>query len=492
MSLDPLSSALRRAVRACARPLLCGFALPLALACATGAAWEQQAGEQAALDVEQGLGLVEGELADYVASVGEALVERARPAGGPFHFHVADMPEPNAFALPGGYVYVSRGMLAILNDEDELAGVLGHEIGHVAGRHHLKTRRRAVTLLPLRLATSLSSAAVGLVSPRLGRLVGALGGAPSGLVLASHGRGQEREADEIGQRLVATAGWDPAGLSRVMRTLSREQALYGEDPRRQSFFATHPTSPERQQVTTQRAATLTRAKRVGITRDRADFLGRLEGLLVGASGAEGVFVGTRFLHPDLGLGVTFPEGWTLENSPDAVGGGDPDGTALVVLSLADAQDDALEAAASDLAALRVRVEKPPAPIELGGAPAASAIFRDGDTRTLAYWVERSGLVFRILGVTRVASFEERRSELERVARSFRRLDDAERREVTVARLRLFEGAPGESVEQIVARAGSPWRPEQAAVANGLRASEPLAEARLVKLPVSEPYHRAAR
>ena len=111
-----------------------------------------------------------------------------------YHCRVIDMEPPNAFALPGGYIYISRGILPLFNAEDELANVLAHEIAHVSERHHLQHALRRTPFVPLNLATGISALAVGVVSPLLGRVVSAVGRAPGGLVLARYRRGQESEA----------------------------------------------------------------------------------------------------------------------------------------------------------------------------------------------------------------------------------------------------------------------------------------------------------
>jgi predicted Zn-dependent protease len=463
---------------------LCG----LLVACASGGRqWEQEAGREAAAEVARAMGVVEGGLADYVAAVGDQLVSRSQATGGPYRFHVVDMVEPNAFALPGGYVYVSRGLLALLNDEDELASVMAHEIGHVVARHHIKSTVRSVPLLPVSIATAIGATAVGIVSRGLGDLVAAIGQAPGALVLASYSRRQENEADEIGQGIAAASGWDPAALSRVMRTLGREEALRGGDPNRQSFFATHPTSPDREQVTARRAARLERAPRAGLVSDADAFLSRLEGMLVGPSGAEGVFVDSRFLHPDLDFGLSFPDDWKTRNSAEAVMGAAPDGNAVVLLTLSPDQTDALEAARAKLDQLRATIERGPELTTLGELRAASAQIRRDDARILAHWVEHGDHVFQIAGIAGAAAFEERRGVLLRVARSFRPLRREERSQIKESRLRLVRAEPGDTIERVVERSSTTWSPEEVAVSNGLRADEPLPAGRRLKLPVPELY-----
>ena len=133
------------------------------------------------------------------------------------------MAEANAFALPGGHIYVSRGLLAIANSEDELANVIGHEIGHVAARHHARQQARAQQVGVASVLGTLAAAVLG--GAEAAQVVGQLGQIAGAGYMASHSRDQERESDEIGQTLAAKGGWNPAGMAEFLATLGRETTL---------------------------------------------------------------------------------------------------------------------------------------------------------------------------------------------------------------------------------------------------------------------------
>ncbi|MFP8876919.1 MAG: M48 family metalloprotease, partial [Myxococcota bacterium] len=160
-------------------------------------------------------------LGDYLQGLGERLAHGSPRPDLDWKFAVLDTWGQNAFALPGGYVYVTRGLLAYLNREDELAFILGHEIGHVAARHSVQRMTRAA---PLALATGLPAAAVSLVLPAAGRALESMGQFANSALMAPYGRFQELEADVVGQRLVADSGWDPGALMDFVRTLERERS----------------------------------------------------------------------------------------------------------------------------------------------------------------------------------------------------------------------------------------------------------------------------
>jgi predicted Zn-dependent protease len=190
---------------------------------------EQEIGAEEAKKVEEQMGLLDDTpFLPYLDALGQRLAKESPRQDVTHQFHVADMAEPNAFALPGGYVYVTRGLLALVNSEDELAGVVGHEIGHVAARHTVQKISRQG---PFAVVFGLASGIVGLVSPFVGNIIGGVGDLTQSLVFSPYSRSQETEADRVGQEMAAKAGWDPAALSAFLTTLEREVDLMSKEPR---------------------------------------------------------------------------------------------------------------------------------------------------------------------------------------------------------------------------------------------------------------------
>jgi predicted Zn-dependent protease len=450
------------------------------------AAKEQEIGADAAKQVEETMGLVDGPLQRYVGEVGRRLAEQSPRQEVEYHFAVADREEPNAFALPGGYIYVTRGLLALVESEDELAGILAHEVGHVAAKHYARSHTRSRRLLPLRIALGLGGAAASLVSPALAELVTGLGGAPVALLLSAHSREQEREADSVGQKIAAAAGWDPAALSSFMTTLGNEEALLGGDPSRYRFFSTHPTSPERSATTLRAARTLDVAAAKPIARNRRAFLKQLDGIQIGPSPAKGVFQEERFLQPEMDFGIDFPSGWETSNTDTAVSASDPDGRGLVVLQLAR-EDSALAAADAFSKQRGVRNASSAEKIQIGNLQAARVSGVVGRGRSAnaveATFIEHNELLFRVLTATGAQQDD---LGLGAVADSFHPLSTEARASIRQLRLRIFEANAGESLEALLKRSGTSWSPEQASVANSLDRS-PLSGGRLVKLAVPEKY-----
>jgi predicted Zn-dependent protease len=395
---------------------------------------------------------------------------------------VADDSEPNAFALPGGFVYVTRGLLALANSEDELAGVMGHEIGHVVARHSV---RQLEASTPFALLFGVPSAIVGVVSPALGGILGGVGKLASGLALAPYSREQEREADRIGIELAAWAGWDPTGLPSLLHTLEREEALAGGDPSRISFFANHPATPERVKNTTAAARTLPRAAANPIVATRTAFLGRLDGLVVGQDPANGIFVNNLFQHPPLALALQMPAGWKTKNSPAAAIASEPKGSAVVALQIAAEGEDPLEGARQD--GLDESELSRITRTTIAGFPTAQVIAQDREVRMHLTWIAYQNHVFRVAGVSPLRAFETYREVFARAAASFRPLRRDERARITEVRLRPRPARGGESLGELVSRTGGVWKVERTAVANGITIDAKPAAGFAVKVPIRQRY-----
>jgi predicted Zn-dependent protease len=444
---------------------------------------ERAMGREAAVEVERTTGLVkDGRVTGYVRDVGARLIRGSAAQDGDWTFGVLDDDELNAFSLPGGYVYMSRGLVALLNTENELAGVLAHEVAHVVAHHGV---RRATAAAPFALLFGVPAAALGFVSPDLGRLVAGAGKLAGGIVLSPYSREQEREADRLGMELAAGAGWDPAGLSAALHTLARAEQLLGHDPNRSSVFSTHPAIAERVIDTGRAAAGITRATGTSIAPTRPAFLARLDGLVVGPNPANGVFVDRRFLHPDLGFVLDVPGGWRSGNTPEAVVAADPDGRAVLLLRMIGEGRDPVVGARAD--GLREEVVRQLDRLQIGRLPAARVIADSGGARLHLTWIAHDNHVYRIAGVSRIGEFERFRQAFVQSAGTFRPMDDAERRRVTVVRLRSATARDGESLSALIRRVGGIWSAERTAISNAIEVNSRLEPGWLVKIQVRETY-----
>jgi len=472
--------------------------LALALACARNPVTGRpelvlvSGDRERALGDEQEKGLVEelgvsdhAATREWVGAVGARLAAKSPRQDVSYRFHVADIEEPNAFALPGGPIFVTRGLLALVRSEDELAGVLAHEVAHVAARHSV---RQVTASTPLAVVFGLPAAIVGAVSRPLGDLVALPGALVSGIALSAYGREQEHDADRIGADIAHAAGFDPRGLADLLERLTAEEALHGEASRVLAFFASHPRTPDRMDRVRKHAAALAGGAPRGEP-DRTLALARLDGLLVGPSPALGVFVDDDFLHPTLAVSWRLPKDWAYENRPEAVVAVDPasEGRTALLLQLVGEGEDPVEAARAE--GVGGEHERALRTLEIEGRPAAQLdVTRGGDAAQLT-WLAVGERIYRVVGICPVSELGRRKPQFTQAAAGLRPLAAADRARIRAARLRLREARAGEALAAFAERTGSTWGEPELAVANDLDPAAALRAGRL-KVPIEEPWQEA--
>ncbi len=443
---------------------------------------EREVGREEAKNIEATMGIAEHARARaYVRAIGRRLAVHSPRQDVEYTFDVVDTPEPNAFALPGGPVYVSRGLLALANSEDELAGVIGHEIGHIAARHVVQ---RVSVTAPLAVVVGIPSAIVGMVSKPLGRAVAA----PGALAMASHSRGQEHDADRIGIDLAAASGYDPSALPRILETMEREAALQASERRRSHFFDSHPATEDRVERAAKHATGLAVGAPDRVAPDRAGTLAQLAGLRVGENPAYGVFLDQRFVHPELGFSLDFPTEWKTLNQPLYVVGVAPesDQRAFAMLQLAAEGSDPREGARAD--GLDPKLIPSLELMHVNGLPATRVISAQKQATFHLTWIALGDSIYRVACVAETAQWPRYVRACEDTAASFRPLASKDRSRIREEQLRVVRARPGEDLGRVVGRADSTWDAERAAIANALAGPTATLPAGFgVKLAVSRPY-----
>ncbi len=430
-----------------------------------------RAGQEAAESVEAEIGLLDDpELVAYVQGIGKKLLRGLPRRDFAYRFSIVDQMEPNAFALPGGHIFISRGLMALVNSEDELACVIGHEIVHAARRH--SAQQQAIVRYQKAFA------------PRFSR----------SRTLAAYGRDMEREADALGQKLAAAAGYDPMGMSTFMRRLDQRERLLIGAPRQPTFFDTHPGSRERAIATAMRSRELrwTRDPDLGDTRVR--LLDRIDGMIIGDRPETGIFVDELFMHPDLDFEIRFPKGWRTQNSGRMVGATAPRGEAMIYLTADMPLGDLIELA--DEFALK-------ASEEFGVRVTEKKKVRIGSIQAIRYGFEGGGIgrsivarvtffpfadsTWRIVGAAPAAAANRYLGQILLAARSFRPISDRSRSQIRVKRLHVVLVRPGEDVVRLGERTGNAWTPTETALMNGMLGNEVFEGGELMKILRSERF-----
>ncbi len=269
-------------------------------------------GQQADVEIRREMGVYDDpRVQRYVSDIGHRLAQLSHRPHLPWTFTVVDHPAINAFALPGGYIYLTRGILPYLDNEAELAGVLGHEIAHVTARHAAQQLTRSglggIGLTVLSIFVPATRPFEDLTSAALG------------VAFLKYGRDDERESDRLGMEYAARGGWDPAGVPAFLGTLARidEMSARGIP----NWLSTHPEPAER--VVEAQPIVKKFASVSAIEDGRQRYLELLDGLVVGDRPEDGIVRGHRFLHPALRFAMAFPEGWEVTNTPDQVAAQEP-------------------------------------------------------------------------------------------------------------------------------------------------------------------------
>ena len=279
----------------------------------------------------------------YVNGIGQRLASLSERSELDWHFTVLDSPEINAFALPGGYIYLTRGIMAYMDSEADLAGVIGHEIGHVTARHGAQRATRQQTAgLGVLAATLLGAALEGAGVPGAGQLAGQVSQSVAAGYIASYGREQELQADRLGAEYLSRSHYDPRNMVDVINVLKNQERFADDSARAEgrtpqphaNWLASHPSNDKRLEDITQIAGSYE-----GTYSDegRARYLRAIDGMVFGESREQGLSRGQNFYHEPLGIALTAPTGWKIQNSSDAITLVNADGTAGLVVKLVPAK-----------------------------------------------------------------------------------------------------------------------------------------------------------
>ena len=270
------------------------------------------------------------ELQEYVQSIGESLALKSHRPNLIYRFTVLDSPDINAFALPGGYIYINRGLMSYFSSEEELAAVLGHEIGHVTARHSVRQYSQS------QLMGILSAA----IEVNAGRTAGNIANLASGALLSGYGREMELEADDLGAQYIYQDGYSPQGMYDVLSVL-KDQEIYakkiaeqrGQEPRSyHGVFASHPSNDLRLQEVLDNVSN---SYQKGNERSKDMYLEKIEGMVFGDSEKSGVRRGNKFYHGPLNLFMSSSKSWEIINTPNRLIFMSPFGEAVLQMTLED-------------------------------------------------------------------------------------------------------------------------------------------------------------
>lgn len=447
---------------------------------------ERKIGTAAAIEVEQQMGLVQAPAAaEVVKKIGERLIAQLPSNPYAFSFQIVDQEDPNAFALPGGFVYVSRGLLVLLKNEDELAGVLGHEISHVMKKHGSTRQKKSV--LP-----SILAAPAVVLGNTMGKGMGEKIAAPvlgaGRAYLASYGRKQEMEADDLGITLAAKAGYKPSCLADILNRLEKFEQVKTGQASTYSIFNDHPMTPDRMQAISKKVSALSIAEAHPVATSAFDFLSSFNTILYGADPSHGIFNENIFLHPDLRIFWELPKGWTYFNEATMAGAISGDQKTFVAIKVAglDRQIDTL--IVNFVNNFYATTRKRPmldTTLAMNGRDGSEVIMpakKKGEV-LFSLWFKKDGLTYAIIG----SGTEGKIKEFEKIGQTFRDLIPADQHLISYQELLTVKSLSGETVDGLIKRTKSSVDPAITAVLNEITETYRSKENEAMKVILRKPY-----
>ena len=426
---------------------------------------EIQMGKQAAQEVAQTIGFVDDpELQKYVADIGMRMAKQSERPDLPWEFHVVDDAAVNAFAIPGGFIYVTRGLLGHMNSEAELASVLGHEIGHVTARHSVQQISKA------QLAT-LGLGIGSIVSSDIAQFAGI---ASQGLqvLFLKYGRDAENQADQLGFKYALGQNYDVREMANVFVTLNRASELGGGGGRLPEWLSTHPNPENRVTRVQERLDTLQRPLGNTVV-DRDEYLQRIAGLTFGQDPRQGFFEGGMFYHPDMQFQLRFPEGWQTQNMPSAVVALSPKQDAIIQLGLAG-NTPPRDAAAKFLSQQGVQAGDA-STSSINGNQAATSYFQaqtqQGVIEGIVSFISYGGRTFGLMGYTPQGGLRSYDGEIRGTINSFDRLRNQAALSVRPHKIELVRVPRQMTLAEFNQAYPSGTSIEELAVINGLEGPE---------------------
>ena len=394
-----------------------------------------------------------------------------------YTFRIVDSDVLNAFAVPGGFVYFTRGIMAHFNNEAEFAGVLGHEIGHITARHSVSQQSKAI-LGQIGLIGAM------VISPELAQF-GEAASQGLGLLFLKFGRDAERQSDDLGVEYSTKIGYDAREMAGFFNTLQRQSQKSGaqELP---DFLSTHPNPGDRNTAVARKAAEWQKqvpGKQFVVNRN--EYLRRIDGLIYGEDPKGGYLENNVFYHPVLRFQFNVPQGWSYQNTPQQVGMAPKDGKAMMFLAQAQGSN-MQQAVTATMQGFRVQVVGS-RETTVNGLP---AVMVEGQQqtqqgaviRTLSYFIQHNGSIYHITGATSAANFNAYAPYFANTMESFRTLTDPAKLNKKPDRVRLKTVRQQTTLEQALRSFNVPdSRIEEFAILNGMARTERVPSGMLIKV-----------
>lgn len=409
-------------------------------------------------------------LQKFITEKGKQMAAISHRPNLPYEFKILDSPVVNAFAVPGGYVYFTRGIMAHFNNEAEFAGVLGHEIGHITARHSAK---------------QYSSQMIGQLGFVLGMVLSEdfrqySNLASTGLQLAflKFGRNHESQSDKLGVEYSTKIGYDAHEMAGFFNTLHR---MRGDSEQIPTFLSTHPDPLDRFQKVEQMATKeQTKDQKNSYRVNRDKYLRMIDGLVYGEDPKQGFVEGNYFYHPELKFQFPIPASWKTVNTPAQLQIAPADGKAVILMNLAEgATPQAAMQAAISKDSLQVLSKKN---ITVNGLKAMEMMANmQQKVRLLIYMIEYEGRIYQLSGLSETPNFNQYKSTFVKTFSQFKKLTDPKKLSKKPERIRIQTVAQSTTLKTALQSFNMPSnRLEELAILNGLKLSDKVEKGMLIK------------
>ena len=444
-------------------------------------------GKESHPSIVSSMGLYEDKnLQAFMNEKGKAMAKISHRPDLPYEFHIVDSPVVNAFAVPGGFVYFTRGILAHFNNEAEFAGVLGHEIGHVTARHSARQQSK-------QLFGTLGTIATAILLPQATEIAQQ----GIGLALLSYSRAHESESDEIGVEYSSKIGYDAHQMANFFATIKRISDNAGQAI--PTFTSTHP-DPGSRNVKVNKMATEYQAKNPATyLSNREQYMRLIDGIMYGEDPKQGFVENNAFYHPELRFQVPVPSGWSHQNSPSQFQMGPKEGKMAMILMLA--KGSSLDEAAQNLVKElhlnvsennRTTINGNPAYVLISqqqqqqqqGQPQQQQQRQDPNTTTqIATWlIQYNNAIYALHGLSAVSTFQNSFRTFQSVAGGFRSLTDPDKLNRKPERVQVKSVPRDGSFSEAMSALGMPAaRMEELGTLNSLKATDRVARGSLIKV-----------
>jgi len=446
--------------------------------------FDKKIGEKQNKTVESQMGIYQNEKMNaYIDSLGQRLIAHLDKKLFDYKFRLVLQEAPNAFALPGGYIYVTTGIIPLLENEDELACIIGHEIIHSNNRHGTKKIRRNIPFVILEIPGIL----VGIFSETAGAILEAPVKITNAFYSASYSRKLETEADDQGIILAAKAGYDPNALPDILSRMIKAIEKVTGNEETKSYFDDHPYTPDRNENIYKHIKDIDIHKTKHISNN---FLKEFDGIIIGESASKGIIRENKFLHPDIDFYVEFPKDWVIENQPNAIFSHDTIKKSALTLSIEDPNISPRQAGANFLNAIDHRFRNTLVDSmdyvqngEKGYMIRFSENTSQGVMSAFVLWMPLNGNIYKFTGI----SPKENHSIVENATKSLRILTEDEKNSIMQKHLSLVIANGDENIAQLSKRTGNKLDPELTAIINSIDPKEKIKKGEQIKIVVEELY-----